>query len=203
MDIVEQNHVISVSEEQRDLMTELINIGVGRAASSLSQLLETRIELAVPGLEFCKKFPGSFQDRCKDATIVLQNFTGSIAGESGLMFDRPSGLKLTSLLSGLDQTAEDFDFEMEGILLEIGNVVLNGVLGSISNALNTQLQYTVPELYVSGLVESQLLGETAGETTLMLAHVSFVVAESDIEGSIIMAFNLGSVETIVNTILMD
>ena len=42
-----------LTDEQQDILTELVNIGVGRAAASLSELVGKRIDLNVPKLVIC------------------------------------------------------------------------------------------------------------------------------------------------------
>jgi len=43
---------MKLSEELRDLLTEVFHIGVGRAAAGLSELLNRQIEMRVPDLFF-------------------------------------------------------------------------------------------------------------------------------------------------------
>jgi len=43
-----QRDKLALSEEQRDWLTELVNMGVGRAAAALNDLVEGHVELRVP-----------------------------------------------------------------------------------------------------------------------------------------------------------
>ena len=40
-----------MTDETLDALTEILNIGIGRAAASLSRMVETRVELRVPEIE--------------------------------------------------------------------------------------------------------------------------------------------------------
>ena len=71
---------VSLDEEQFDVLQELINIGVGRAADSLSQLVDARIQLCVPTIQLleaeeaqniCSMRPNS------EETIITSKFYGN------------------------------------------------------------------------------------------------------------------------------
>ena len=44
---------MQMTSDQQDVMTEIINVGIGRAAASLSELLGKRIDLQIPRVTIC------------------------------------------------------------------------------------------------------------------------------------------------------
>ncbi len=188
-----------------DAVTELLNIGVGRAASTLSELIGERIELSVPSVRTCEAHErGShlFQDQTAPETVITQAFDGIVEGRTSLCFSAASGIMLAKLLSGRsagDQS--ELDSELSGILLEVGNIVLNGIMGSISNAMSAEMQYSLPELQTANRRGEQLTIDSVREDDVLTCHVQFRVAQQDIDGTIVVVCGLGGATRMLDSIL--
>ncbi len=50
-------------------------------------------------------------------------------------------------LGGVEDGSDELDLELSGILAEVGNIMINAVLGSVANATSTRLSYGLPEFY--------------------------------------------------------
>ncbi len=140
-----------LDEIDRDAVTEMVNIAIGRAAASLSQLVEDELRLSVPFIDLLT--PEQAGERLEretkgaDTVAVRQHFDGHMTGDILLIFPERRSLDLVrSMLHGqvpLDQLTE---LEREA-LLEVGNIVLNACLGSLSNQLGLPLESSLP-IYV-------------------------------------------------------
>lgn len=197
---------MNYTADQTDALTEIVNIGIGRAAASLSELIGARIELAVPEVALV-----SFADlppaitRELDTSIV-QDFEGQTSGRAVLAFPEASALKLGQILADLDEAPTELDFDLQDVLNEVGNIVLNGVLGSLSNVANCSLRYSVPTLSTATsfaeLAKSHL-GEVTPEQPVLVADARFDVAERNISGSLLLLFQAGGIEQLTRSILED
>lgn len=195
--------MLSLNEESLDLLTELVNIGVGRAAASLSDLIGMRIDLTVPRVRLDMiDHPCSVSEdgASAGATVVIQEFQGAISGRSALVLPHASGLTLAQLLSGAEEAADELDVELTGILLEVGNILLNSVMGSLANAVKDNLQYTVPEFMPCPLVPKNASGE---ESESLIADVHFSVQDREIAGSVVIIFTWGSVQNLIDSVAMQ
>ncbi len=195
-------------DDQRDALTELVNIGVGRAAASLSELTGERVELSIPRVFLCDL------ERLNDLvqvdgepfdTLVFQDFTGGFSGRAVLAFPRMSGLKLGQLLGNLDSLPNEMDLDLSGILMEVGNIVLNGVLGSMANMTGAKLSCAVAELLTdqdmaAALTDRMSTGNREGRR-VFLTKVRFHVATRDISGSIAVLFEFGGIESLLQALL--
>lgn len=193
----------------QDAFSEVINIGIGRAGSMLSDLVSQRIELHVPDLRICTldeldellKSNGELLD-----TSIYQDFKGRVNGRAILGFPRDSGLKLGQILAGLEETPDELDVDLSGILVEVGNIVMNGVLGSIANMFESQLSYTVPELSVTDgvmeLAQVNWLARPDMEQTVIYSDAHFSVAGTDVHGSLVLIFRLQEIEKAISSLLM-
>ena len=79
-------------------------------------------------------------------SIIRQSFDGPVAGTATLLLPERSGLGLARLIVHSASSVTNLDVELRGVLLEVGDIVLNGVLGSLSTCWQQSLQYTAPEL---------------------------------------------------------
>lgn len=191
--------------DELDILLELVNIGVGRSAASLSELIGAHIVLHAPSVRICTTAERhEWQQVVADhaSTLIVQPFRGPIRGKAGLLFDEQSSLLLAQLLAGLNEIPEELDPEMSSTLLEVGNIVLNAVLGSLSNSMHAGLSYSMPTI-VSGRDLSSgddvlTTGTQGGE--LLLADVDFGVAQHEIRGSIVIAFAVGCVAELLDSV---
>lgn len=190
---------MNLPDDQLDTLKEVINIGTGRAAAVLSEMLEERIVLSVPDLKVCTADQvGKLPEVDLDETISLVglSFDGSFSGGASLFFPSPSAATLVCLLTGEDDDAPDLDSLRSGTLSEVGNIVLNGVVGSISNLLTAPVTYGVPE-YREASLGDLLRSNEAQTSTVLLARAQFGVEEHDIEGEILLLFELGSFDALL------
>ncbi len=98
-----------ISPEHLDALQELINIGVGRAAGSLNQMLEKPIRLHVPFIGLGNQ-DEVFQEIQKIQETTLSSvqlpFKGTFKGTVCLLFPPDSAAALVTALTG---EAEDTD----------------------------------------------------------------------------------------------
>ena len=136
---------------------------------------------------------------------VQLRFDGSFTGTASLVFPPDSAGKLVDILTGEAFGADDLDEIRVGTLTEVGNIVINGVMGSIANILQERINYSVPT-YLEGNVDGLLPQAQSEDATILIAHTRFKVQEHHIEGNIILFFEVGSFDallTAVNKIMLD
>ncbi len=190
---------MNVTPDQIDVLTELINIGVGRAAGTLNQILETHVKLRVPSV---KVFPYSQIEKSLSTiatttlSVVRLTFKGSFSGTALLAFPSGSASNLVDLLTGEEADISDLDSLRVGALTEVGNILLNGVMGSLSNVLREHLIYSIP-IYIEDTIE-HLLHENSldADSTIILAKTELTIEEFQIEGNIVLLFRVGLFSTL-------
>lgn len=180
---------MSITETQNDAITEVINIGVGKAAAVLSDMTEQKIGLQIPKVslltpgEVTKILSGNNEGHA----AVKVNFEGLFSGVTSIVFSQESATRLVSLLVGEDDISDDeLDDLMQETLNEVGNIVINSIMGSISNILETKIDYQLPE-YVFNTLENILFkDESEKEGEVLLAHTQFLIQGKQIEGKIMI-----------------
>ncbi len=189
---------IDLDELERDALTELVNIGVSRAAASLRKMVNKEVILSVPSVEIVtRKSAASLigQRESESLIAVQQQFEGPFSGRALLIFPQSNGLSLVRAIVGDEmEEAELIDMEDEA-LAETGNVILNGCLGSMANMLQHSLKMSLPDVRRG---DSSLLFEaydTSGQGSFVLfLYINFSVRERDIRGYIAMIMDLPSME---------
>ncbi len=192
-----------ISPEQQDALQELLNIGVGRAAGSLNQMLEKPIRMHIPCLQI-----GKFEDlsqevqKLRDTKLssVQLPFKGTFSGSSCLLFPTESAKSLVLALTGESEDPDTLDSLREATLTEIGNIVLNGVMGSLANVLNHRIIYSVPfyqETSIQGIIQPK---PSDTPETILWAQTQFTIEEYDLTGDIMLMFGIPDLGLLVSAV---
>ena len=148
---------MNITKKQIEGLKELINIGVGRGASVLNTMLDSHIHLDVPSLKIMDS--QSFAREIKKfgdhrLAAVELDFKGLFSGSAQLVFPTATASSLVTALAGEESVHMDMDALRAGTLTEIGNIVLNGVIGSIANLLKLTFDYSVP-IYLEDTLDDE------------------------------------------------
>ena len=188
---------------QIDAFRELINIGVGRAASTLNDMLDTRIHLEVPFIRVLEidDLVKETEELRTPATCAVQlTFRGDFSGVASLLFPTDSAAKLVAILTADDPEPLDFDAVRVGALNEVGNIVLNGVMGSIANVLKQRMKYSIPTYTENPIDKLLSQNDVDLNPRVLWAQTRFRILEHKIVGDIILLFKVGSFEALLSAI---
>lgn len=178
----------------QDALLEVINIGVGRAAASISELTGRPVGIAVPTLEIVGlEHPRQLTDLQQGVTMrVSQSFAGGLAGHTMFILNEEGAHRLAELLlhTGLPHSA--FDENDQAALLEVGNIIIGGVIGNLVNHLGEEVTYDLPQLQlrgVTGFVDlvSDLMDLRQAQVLLMQASLS--IASENVNGYFMLLFD--------------
>jgi len=194
---------MNLTPQQLDLLKELINIGAGKAAGLINQMVSSHVQLELPELIVIP--PGgllNLADRGFDEVLsaVRLGFQGAFTGWTGLVFSKNSANWLVSQLLG--QTGAppmDLDSLRIGAIQEVGNIVLNGVMGSIVNVLGESIRYFPPDYFESGIQEIVGSGN-AGERVVLLIKARFRLENGVAEGDILIFFAMDTFENLARSL---
>jgi chemotaxis protein CheC len=189
---------IFLGELERDALTEVVNIGVSRAAASLRKMVNKQVILSVPSIEIVTRKSAAAligQRESEGLIAVQQHFEGPFSGRALLIFPESNGLSLARAIVGGEMT-EDELVEMEAeALAETGNIILNGCLGSMANMLQHSLNMSLPDVLRGDSEHLFDVLETSSEDSFVLfLYINFSVREHDIRGYIAMIMDLPSLD---------
>lgn len=191
-----------LNDLQRDALTEVVNIGVSRAAVSLRKMVGEQVIMSVPSLELISRNAAAklIRERENDELVaVSQDFAGPFEGRALLIFPAASSLSLVRAVAGAAVAAEDVESMEDEALAETGNVVLNGCLASMANMLKQRFILSLPKV-VRGdgrlLFEAPVSGTATG--MVLFLYINFTLSDRALRGYIAMMMDLPSI-----TVLRD
>ncbi|GGF15810.1 chemotaxis protein CheC [Aliidongia dinghuensis] len=183
--------VVELSALERDAVTEILNIGVGRAAASLSLMVRDEIQLSVPSAELLYGEAARLRlSLTADRMVAVREaFRGLLSGSAALLFPQSKSLDLVRMVLDEDLTAEEVTELEQEALVEIGNVILNGCLSSIADALVGEIETSIPVLLHADL--ATILPQAAGcEPVLLVLTIDFTIRSRDIQGHIVFLMDM-------------
>lgn len=187
---------IHLEELEHDALTELVNIGVSRAASSLRGMVGRQVMLSVPSVEVVTREAASALIRERETgplVAVRQEFQGAFNGQAMLIFPEQNSLELVRSVTGDELPPDQVqDMEQEA-LAETGNVVLNSCLATMANMLRRPLEMSLPEVIRGeGANFFDLTDADGSEGVVMFLYINFAISDRDIRGYIAMLMDLPS-----------
>jgi|SRR5208337_1149528 chemotaxis protein CheC len=186
-----------------DAIRELINIGVGRAAGMLNDITGCAITLTVPSIQIVEYAHFSKETgKEKDAALstVSLNFRGPVSGIAALVFPPESAAHLVMLMTQENEGSGELDAIRIETLKEVGNIIINAVMGSIANILRQHLSYSLPnyqELGISSLARSL---HTQVDDRVVIANAHFRIEKTPINGNILLILEMGSMDALLTSI---
>jgi len=184
-----------MSKERIDALTELVSLGIGRSAEVLNLILNSHIELSAPEITVIDVGVLSQALKADESSLsaVSMRYNGSMDGVTELIFKSREAGKLVDCVTGEENRMEEgLDALRAGTLCEVGNVVINSLMGAISNELDFHLTYTVPSYLEGGVDVLVAEAKLAEARAVLLAKTIFNVASMHIEGEIAIFMSLAS-----------
>jgi chemotaxis protein CheC len=185
---------LPISDLELDALTELVNIGVSRAATSLRDMIGRQVALSVPRIELlnCEAAARTISEReSGDLIGVHQSFEGDIRGRALLIFPEANSLELVRAVAGGDLELEDIANLEQEALAETGNIILNNCLATMANMLQRSLRISLPQIVQgSGRAIFDMSGCQDGDDAVLFLYIDFSVKDKDIRGYITMLMDL-------------
>ena len=190
---------------QEDALVELLNIGFGRAAASLSQLTGHRVLLEVPHVtihpvdELSESLEKVIQS---EVASVHQIFSGPVAGDALLILDQSGASMLKELLTNEPALPLSIDASAREVLTEVGNILLNACLGTFGNLLKVQVTFSVPQLNLEslGAILESLRVNQEGVKYALVVHAGFKLRDAEVRGYLVIVLSVASLDRLLRAV---
>jgi chemotaxis protein CheC len=135
-----------------DVLQELMNIGVGRAARAIAELSGREVVLRVVEVEVLDLAdPRQFAELRGQINLrICQEFGGGLEGCGLFALHRSGAVRLSQLLLGKvehDAASDDLD---QGALLELGGIVISSTVGLLASELDLEVRFELPQWQLRG-----------------------------------------------------
>jgi chemotaxis protein CheC len=193
---------MELTEQQKDALSELINIAFSRTAASLSELTGHRVMLDVPQVAI---FPvnqlGTALAEFLPAEVatVHQIFSGPVAGDALLLLNYDGAQTLTDLLTDAPIKSDRLTTSAREVLTEVGNILLNACLGMFGNLLRVHVSFSVPRLHLETLdaLLRSMIVESEGLRYALVVYTAFRLRDSSVSGYLVIALNVASLDRLI------
>jgi chemotaxis protein CheC len=196
---------VELTVTQKDALIELLNIGFGRAAASLSQLTGHRVMLEVPqvSVHAIADLETALRSVVQnDVASVHQIFSGPVAGDALLLLDYKAAGMLKELLTNEAPLPLPIDASAREVLTEVGNILLNACLGTFGNLLQVQVSFSIPHLNLEsvGDILRSLLVNREGLRYALVVHAGFRLRDAEVMGYLVIVLSVASLDRLIRAV---
>lgn len=157
-----------LSDIHLDALREMGNIGTSHSATSLSQLVNSPINMSVPSIKFVSiNNISSIMSESKVVGLLLELKEGdSTSGFLYNLFPENSALRIIDKLLGLDMgTTKDIDEMGQSAIMEVGNIITSSFCDAVAEFLTISMLPSPPN-FVLDMADS-ILENTVIEIGMM------------------------------------
>ncbi|WP_079529867.1 chemotaxis protein CheC [Halobacillus hunanensis] len=176
-----------------DVLKEIANIGAGHAATSLSKLLDNKIDMCVPSVKLAgfnevMELAGGAET---EVVSVMFRLEGDAPGLMFFILSPQQADQFVTRMTGRKSYGQNLngrDEIGESALRELGNIVVGSYLSALSDLTHVEVQLSVPFLTIdmAGAILSSALVELACDSDRALVIETSLVetgpANSSIDG---------------------
>ncbi len=191
--------MLELDELHSDALGEIFNIGVGRAANVLSQLIKSEIELSAPEIKLAQI--GQVRqtlagNEFNHFSSVSQHFEGPFHTEAVLIFPEANALGIVSQMLGRQLSPEEFsEYEQES-MCEVGNIILNACISALADMFNAEFIGSLP---THRFGDRESLGFEADYQSdyMLLLQISMKINQLNVEGRLLFLLGVKSMESLI------
>jgi chemotaxis protein CheC len=197
-----QNNIIT--EDEKDILQEVMNIAFGKASADLAELIDIYVVLTIPGIQLLSTadVPQYIEEEIKGferVCVIKQNFRGKFHGSALLFFPGGAGKQLFSLFDNGDKSdADPADLSVvleKETLLEVGNILIGASVGKVAELLDDEITYRPPKIIVDSSPNDIVDWDLAEpECPAILMRTVFSFEKRDISGFLFLIPSYNSFE---------
>jgi chemotaxis protein CheC len=191
---------VDLTELEKDALTEVVNIGVSRAAASLRKMVGHQVLLSVPAVEIVSRDKAATllgERESNELVAVQQSFSGAFSGRAMLIFPEEHSLALARAVAGDELSSDEIADLKDEALAETGNIILNSCLATMANMLKRPLTMSIPTVCkgsASTLFEDPERNDK--DARVLFLYINFSIHHRDLRGYIAMTMDMPSLQAL-------
>ena len=146
-----------VTELERDIIKEILNIGLARAADSFAAIAKDKVLLKVPDIQLIEvKELLNLVSRYESTHFIIQSdIKGDFNGATLMLFSDDHINRLSEVcLNMLDVQKGEVSAMQESLLLEISNIITGALVTQLANILKSNIYGSPPKAPKSHIADS-------------------------------------------------
>lgn len=139
---------IVINELEKDVLREIINIGLARAADSFADFSHNAVLLAVPEIKIIepRALPDVLNEYIGTYQIIRSEIEGELRGKTFLLFSEDHIEKITDVCLGQNAREElNFAEAKQALLLTISQIITKALADELRQLLQVKLRTVKPE----------------------------------------------------------
>lgn len=175
-----------MTELERDVVREILNIGLARAADSFAVIAQEKVLLEVPSLDL---MPGNgilhlVRDIQKSNVAIQSDIRGEFNGTTLMFFSGQHIQRLSKVCLRMQAPAStSIDDMQESLLLEISNIITGALVTQLANILKAKI-YGAPPVAPRGNIADSLRNLLNVQPMVQPMIFSVITQFSDKENSV-------------------
>jgi chemotaxis protein CheC len=183
-----------LAELEHDALLEIFNMGVGRAAAAMGQIVNEEVTMSFPAITF---------QTCAEATAqlgggparrlcaIIQQYQGVFNAQAILMFAEQKSMEIVALMLGRAALplVELSEMEQEA-LSEVGNIVLNCCMSTLADMTGQELHGSLPEYRLGNCDAIFNLSGDKWNGLVLTLKIDFNIETHQIDGYLALLLDL-------------
>jgi len=195
------NDYNAISEEEIEILQEIMNIAFGKAAADLAEVINIFVVLSVPYIKMLKAqdLPDYLKTQISDydrISIVEQNFWGDFKGSAFLIFQASAGRELIAIFGddGEPFGSESADALEKETLMEVGNILIGACVGKLAELLRDSVTYSPPRVVTENTPHDAIPTSLfAADTSAIVLKTVFSFEERNVNGFLFLVTSHDSI----------
>jgi chemotaxis protein CheC len=176
-----KNKFLLLTEDEKDALTELLNIAYGRATAVVADMLDAFASLSIPNINLMTTLEliKTFED-LKNSSYFFstQSFNGEFNGESAFFINETSAQNLAKHLEV--ESKEDLD----DAILELTNILTSSLTIKLAQEMDTEVSFSPPNIFKVPLEELEELSTFQLHSQVIVIDTELNFKEQKINGKI-------------------
>ena len=140
---------ITLTEDERDCLQELMNVAYGSATAAITEILDAFAQLSIPKIQIIdadelKPYLANELNLDVEHLVSLQQINGTLCGENMFVIDKESA-KNIAYKFGLEEN-EVNDEEIADVVLEITNILSSSTISKLAEDIDTNVSFSAPTI---------------------------------------------------------
>ncbi|MFT5698648.1 MAG: chemotaxis protein CheC [Desulforhopalus sp.] len=174
-----------IDDDQKEILTELINISFGSATATIADLFDNFATLEVPQLNVVDlgKINRFVMEKFDNNKVYLttQQFNGTFHGEIIIVVDNKSAQNMQAIVDDEEDIDEN---ETQQTILEVSNILGSSCIGKLAELLVTEVVFSPPTIeHTDNLIED--VQDSPYNKVIVISTV-LVFNELNIQGDMII-----------------
>jgi len=142
---------ITLTEDEKDCLQELMNVAYGSATAAITEILDAFAKLSIPKIQIInaqnlKSYLSKELNLNEEHLVALQQINGVLSGENMFVIDKKSA-KNMAYKFGLSEE-EINEEEICDITLEITNILSSSTISKLAEDIETCVSFSAPSIKI-------------------------------------------------------